>query len=86
MIAVMILQLSPESPVLEGGEEGVQFGQRGAVRGLQLLHGAHPPGEFALEFDGGNWDYQAAQTSHADPDSCLSAHQILRHPFCGWLV
>jgi hypothetical protein len=35
--APLELQLPAEGPVLEGGEERVQFRQRPSVRGLQLL-------------------------------------------------
>jgi hypothetical protein len=35
--------------VLEGGEEGVQFGEVGALRGLLALDGFDDGGEFLLE-------------------------------------
>jgi hypothetical protein len=38
--------------VLEGGEEGVQFGKVGALRGLLALDGFDDGGEFLLE---GKW-------------------------------
>ena len=38
-----------EGAVLEGGEEGVQFGEVGALPGLLPLHGFHDGGEAALE-------------------------------------
>ena len=38
--------------VLEGGEEGVQFGEMGALRGLLALDGFDDGGEFLLE---GEW-------------------------------
>ena len=38
--------------VLEGGEEGVQFGEVGALRGLLALNGFDDGGEFLLE---GEW-------------------------------
>ena len=34
-----ISEFPSEGAVLEGGEERVQLGQRGAVRGFQLVHG-----------------------------------------------
>lgn len=48
------LQGTPEGAVLERGEERVQFGQRGAVRGFQFLHGGDAAGEVALKGD--RWD------------------------------
>jgi hypothetical protein len=47
-----ISEFSSEGAVLEGGEERVQLGQRGAVRGLQFLHGGDAAGEVALEGEG----------------------------------
>ena len=44
-----ISEFPPEGAVLEGGEERVQLGQRGAVRGLQLLHGGDAAGEVVLK-------------------------------------
>jgi len=41
-------QLPPKGAVLEGGEERVQLGQRGAVRGFQVLHGGDAEGESVL--------------------------------------
>ena len=38
-----------EGAVLEGGEEGVQFGEVGTLPGLLPLHGFHDGGETALE-------------------------------------
>jgi hypothetical protein len=38
-----------EGAVLEGGEEGVQFGEVGALRGLLALDGFDDGGEFLLE-------------------------------------
>jgi len=46
------LQLSPEGAVLEGGEEGVQFGERGAMGGFQFFYGGGAAGEVALQVDG----------------------------------
>jgi hypothetical protein len=34
--------------VLEGGEEGVEFGEGGAVGGFQGFHGGDAAGEFLL--------------------------------------
>ena len=46
------LQFPPKRAVLEGGEEGVQFGEVGALRGLLALDGFDDGGEFLLE---GKW-------------------------------
>jgi hypothetical protein len=43
--------------VLEGGEEGVQFGEVGALRGLLALDGFDDGGEFLLEGKRGKWDF-----------------------------
>jgi hypothetical protein len=45
-------KLPAEGAVLEGGEEGVQFGEVGALRGLLALDGFDDGGEFLLE---GEW-------------------------------
>ena len=52
-------QFSFEGAVLEGGEERVQLRQRRAVRRFQALHRRHPPGEFALQLDGGKKCFNA---------------------------
>ena len=57
----VISELPAEGAVLEGGEERVQLGQRGAVRGLQLLHGGDAAGEFALQREGWNGDGNCMQ-------------------------
>lgn len=41
-----------KGPVLEGGEEGVQFREVGALRGLLALYGCDNGGELLLE---GEW-------------------------------
>jgi len=46
-----------EGAVLEGGEEGVQFGEVGARRGLLALDGFDDGGEFLLEGKRGKWDF-----------------------------
>jgi hypothetical protein len=46
--------------VLEGGEEGVQFGEVGALRGLLALDGFDDGGEFLLEGKRGEWDWHPA--------------------------
>ncbi len=43
------LQFPAKGAVLEGGEEGVQFGEVGALRGLLALDGFDDGGEFLLE-------------------------------------
>ena len=42
-------KLPAEGAVLEGGEEGVQFGEVGALRGLLALDGFDDGGEAVLE-------------------------------------
>jgi hypothetical protein len=42
--------------VLEGGEEGVQCGEVGALHGLLALDGFDDGGEFLLEGQRGTWD------------------------------
>ena len=54
-------QLAPEGAVLEGGEERVELGQRGAVRGFQLLDGGDAAGEVALKGEGRNRNGQALE-------------------------
>jgi hypothetical protein len=44
-----ISEFPSEGAVLEGGEERVQVGQRGAVRGFQFLRGGDAAGEVVLE-------------------------------------
>ena len=51
-----VSEFAPEGAVLEGGEEGVQLGQGGAVGRFQGLHPCYPPGEFALQGEGGKWN------------------------------
>jgi hypothetical protein len=51
------LQFPAEGAVLEGGEEGVQFGEVGALRGLLALDGFDDGGEFLLEGKRGKWDF-----------------------------
>src|SRR6266508_4455577 len=47
-------QLASEGAVLEGGEERVQLGERGAVASPQVLHGGKAAGKVTLE--GKGWD------------------------------
>ena len=44
-----ISKLSSEGAVLQGGEEGVQLGEGGAVRGFQFVDGGDAAGEILLE-------------------------------------
>jgi hypothetical protein len=50
-------QFPAKRAVLEGGEEGVQFGEVGALRGLLPLDGFDDGGEFLLEGKRGEWDF-----------------------------
>ena len=47
--------------MLEGGEEGVQFGEVGALRGLLALDGFDDGREFLLEGKWGKWDWESAK-------------------------
>ena len=47
-------EVSSEGAGLQGGEEGVEFGQMGALAGLLLFDGFDDCGEAVLEVDG--WD------------------------------
>jgi hypothetical protein len=38
----LLLEFSPEGAVLEGGEKGVEFGERGSMQGLHLIDGNDP--------------------------------------------
>ena len=42
--------------MLEGGEEGVEFGEGGALGGFEPFDGGDAPGEFALEGERGKRD------------------------------
>lgn len=44
------LQLAAEGAVLEHGEQRVEFGERGAVRGFQCFDGGDAVGKFALQW------------------------------------
>ena len=44
------LQLTAEGAVLEGGEQGVEFGQCGAVAGFEGFDGGDAAGEVLLQF------------------------------------
>ena len=54
---VGILQFPAKGAMLEGGEEGVQFGEVGALRGLLALDGFDDGGEFLLEGKRGKRDW-----------------------------
>jgi len=53
-----------EGAVLEGGEEGVQFGEVGALRGLLALDGFDDGGEFLLEGKRGKWNFVIPKNFH----------------------
>ncbi len=44
----MVLKFASKGAVLEGGEEGVQFGWVGAVGGFEFFDGSDAAGEFVL--------------------------------------
>jgi len=56
-------EFAAEGAVLEGGEEGVEFGQRRTVRGLQLFHRRYLAREFALEVEGRELDLNVSKSS-----------------------
>ena len=47
-------EVSPEGAGLQGGEEGVEFGEVGSLAGLLVFDGFDDGGEAMLEVDG--WD------------------------------
>ena len=55
------LQFPAEGAVLEGGEEGVEFGEVGALPGLLPIHGFHDGGESALEGKRGKNHFYSTQ-------------------------
>jgi hypothetical protein len=55
---IATLEFPTERAVLERGEERVQLRQRRALRRLQLLHRSNSMGEFALQLDGGQWQWK----------------------------
>ncbi len=56
-----------EGAVLEGGEEGVQLGEVGALRGLLALDGFDDGGEFLLEGKRRVYDWKLSQILQVDP-------------------
>src|SRR5258708_490232 len=58
----MVSQFPAEGAVLERGKEGVQLGQRGALRGLQLLHRSDSTGKLALQLDGWERNLKRSQS------------------------
>lgn len=50
--------------MLEGGEERVEFGERCAVRGFQILHGSDAVDEFALHLLGRDWHPNPVKQLH----------------------
>jgi len=56
-----VSEFPAEGAVLEGGEEGVQFGEVGALRGFLALDGFDDGGEFLLEGKRGEDDFDGSQ-------------------------
>ena len=52
-------ELSPEGAGLQRGEEGVEFGEVGALAGLLLLDGFDDGGEAVLEVERGESDLES---------------------------
>ena len=60
-------QFSPESAVLERGEERVEFGQRGAVGGFQFVDGDSQSGKTILVALGRQNDRHLLNVAKIDP-------------------
>lgn len=61
LVCHKLLEFPVEGAVLEGGEEGVQFGEVGALRGLLALDGCDDGGKFLLEGKRGNGHFQISE-------------------------
>ena len=62
--------------MLEGGEEGVQLGEVGALCGLLALDGFDDGGEFLLEGKRGEWDFRRLQLRPTDVWLCRPTSKI----------
>ena len=61
----MASELAAEGSGLEGGEEGVELGQVGALEGFLLLDGFDDGGEAVLEGEGGLQESEFPDTCRA---------------------
>jgi hypothetical protein len=64
--------------MLEGGEKGVEFGERGAVGGLQFSDGGNAGGEGALKIDGRKNNTECFDFPHAQIWNCNCADTFMR--------
>ncbi len=71
------LEFSAKGAVLKDGEEGVQFGEVGALRGLLALDGFDDGGEAALK--GNRWIHQANTSDIVEVETCLHCGAIKTH-------